>query len=176
MISKDETYPHLPQRGLTPQFINRPFPALITALLLTFMTGFLITPVILSIGSGFFIDGRLSLYWFGRVISNPILMAEFGNGLLLAICTTAFSLLLAVPLAVLRTRFRFRGLGFLSILILLPLILPPFVGAISMKRLLGQFGVLNLFLEKVGLIDMSQALPPDWLGSGFIGVVILQGL
>ena len=67
-------------------------------------------------------------------------------------------------------------MGVLSILVLVPLILPPFVGAISMKRLLGQFGVLNLILEKTGVIDISQTLPPDWLGSGFWGVVILQSL
>ena len=161
---------------MRPFFIPRPFPAISTSLLLAFMIAFLIIPIGLSIGSGFFTEGRFSLYWFGRVITNPILMTELGNGLLLAVSTTLMSLILAIPLSVLRTRCAFRGLGFLSILVLVPLILPPFVGAISMKRLLGQFGLLNLFLEKIGLIDLSQALPPDWLGSGFVGVVILQSL
>ncbi|MDR0475635.1 MAG: ABC transporter permease subunit, partial [Treponema sp.] len=34
----------------------------------------------------------------------------------------------------------------------------------------------NLLLERVGLLDFSTALPPDWLGSGFVGVVVLQAL
>lgn len=111
-----------------------------------------------------------------RVITNPILMNELGNGLLLACTTTFVSLCLAVPLAICRSRYTFPGMGVLSILVLIPLTLPPFVGAISMKRLLGQFGVLNLILEKMGVVDISQVLPTDWLGSGFWGVVILQSL
>ena len=140
------------------------------------MAAFLILPVLKTIGSGFLSDGKISGYWFERVITNPILMSELGNGILLAIVTTGFSMILAVPPAILRARYKFRGIGVLSILMLIPLILPPFVGAVSMKRLLGRFGVFNLILEKVGLIDFSQGLPTDWLGSGFIGVVILQSL
>lgn len=176
MTSRSQIYPDLPRSGRNPPFIKRPLEALLFTVLSGFILFFLILPVILSIGRGFFSDGRLSLYWFGRVITNSVLMKELGNGLLLATATTALSLILSVPLAVIRARFLFRGLGFLGMLVLVPLILPPFVGAVSMKRLLGQFGVFNLFLEKIGLIDISQGLPPDWLGSGFIGVVILQSL
>lgn len=163
-------------KGITPYIAGGAGPAILASFLIAFMIAFLILPVMRSIGSGFFSDGRLSGYWFGRVITNPILMAELGNGLMLAIATTVVSLILSVPLAILSSRYRFRGLGILSMLLLLPLVLPPFVGAISMKRLLGQFGVFNLILERIGLVDISQSLPPDWLGSGFLGVVILQSL
>ena len=149
---------------------------LLAILLVVFMILFLILPVMRGIGNGFFSEGKISGYWFSRVITNSILMSELGNGLLLAVATTAVSIVLAVPLSVLRTRCSFRGLGVLSLLVLVPLILPPFVGAISMRRLMGQFGVFNLLLEKIGLIDLAQSLPPDWLGSGFVGVVILQSL
>jgi iron(III) transport system permease protein len=140
------------------------------------ITVFLVFPVMKTISSGFVSEGRISGYWFGRVITNPILLSELGNGLMLALATTGVCLLLAVPLAVIRTRYVFRGMGVLSILVLVPLILPPFVGAVSMKRLLGQFGVFNLILEHLGVIDISRSLPPDWLGSGFTGVVMLQSL
>lgn len=151
-------------------------PMLLALLLLIIVTAFLVLPVLKTISSGFFSDGALSSYWFGRVVSNPFLMSELGNTLLLAVMTTFFSLVLSLPLAVIRTRYSFPGLGLLSVMVLVPLILPPFVGAIAMKRFLGQFGVLNLILEKVGLVDFSRALPPDWLGSGLAGVVILQSL
>lgn len=145
-------------------------------LLVALMGAFLILPVMRSISSGFFSEGQLSGYWFVRTITNPILMAELGNTLLLALATTSVSLLLSLPLALIRTKYSFPGINILSILVLMPLILPPFVGAIAMKRLLGQFGVFNLILERIGWLDMSQALPPDWLGSGFVGVVFLQSL
>lgn len=159
----------------------RPWPSwhrgmLPTVLLVGFLVAFLIVPVLRNVSEGFLLDGKPSGYWFGRVISNEILMGELANGVLLAATTTLVSMALAVPLAALRARCSFRGIGVLSILVLVPLILPPFVGAVSMKRLLGQFGVLNLLLERVGLVDPAVSPPPDWLGSGFIGVVILQSL
>lgn len=149
---------------------------LLAAMLVTVVSTFLLLPVMKTISSGFYSDGVLSSYWFIRVITNPILMAELGNTLLLAVITTLVCLVLSLPLAVIRTKYDFFGINILSVLVLIPLILPPFVGAIAMKRFLGQFGVFNLMLEKIGLLDISQALPPDWLGSGFIGVVILQSL
>lgn len=151
--------------------------ALIIALaLILAITAFLLVPIARAIGSGFMVDGRFSGYWFGRVMDNSILTAELGNTFLLATVSTLLCLAISLPLAVIRDRYRFRGSGTLGMLLLVPLILPPFVGAIAMKRFLGQFGVLNLILDKVGIIDMARSLPPDWLGSGFTGVVILQSL
>ncbi len=150
---------------------------LVIALVLSAAVGvFLLLPIARAIGGGFFVDGRPSGYWFNRVATNPILVAELYNTFALAVTTTLACLAIALPLAVIRDRFRFRGSGVLGILLLVPLILPPFVGAIAMKRFLGQFGMLNLFLDRIGVIDMTASLPPDWLGSGFAGVVILQSL
>ena len=176
MRSQPSTYPVTTHKKTVFSFVERRIPVFLAFLLGLCIAVFLILPVMKSISSSFFSDGKLNSYWFGRVIANPILMGELGNGFLLAMATTAVSLLLSVPLSILRAKYSFRGIGVLSILVLVPLILPPFVGAISMKRLLGQFGVFNLVLEKIGLFDISQSLPPDWLGSGFIGVVILQSI
>jgi iron(III) transport system permease protein len=151
-------------------------PVMLALGLVLVVTAFLLIPIARAISSGFFIDGRLSSYWFERVVTSPILTAELGNTFVLAVITTSVCVALSLPLAVIRTRYQFRGSAILGILLLIPLILPPFVGAIAMKRFLGQFGVLNLILEKIGAIDMSASLPTDWLGSGFIGVVILQSL
>ena len=156
--------------------MKRLLPITAATLLVAFIGIFLVLPVLKAVSSGFYSQGSFSGYWFARVVNNPALIRELANGLLLACVTTLVCLLLAVPLAICRARCSFFGLQVLSVLVLVPLILPPFVGAISMKRLLGQFGVLNLILEKIGLVDFSQALPPDWLGSGFWGVVILQSL
>jgi iron(III) transport system permease protein len=103
-------------------------------------------------------------------------LGDFGNSLVLACTTTAVCLVVAVPLALLRTRCRFRGAGLLGMLLLVPMILPPFVGALSMQRLFSQFGVVNQFLAQIGVLDFGRHLPPDWLGGGFAGVVFLQAL
>ena len=140
------------------------------------LLAFLVLPIGLVIASGFLHEGRASLYWIGRVASNEILLGQLTNGLALAAVSTLACVAVAVPLAVVRTRYRFAGSGVLGVLVLVPLILPPFVGALSMRRLLVQYGVLNLALERIGLIDRAGGLPPDWLGSGFLGVVVLQTL
>lgn len=137
---------------------------------------FMLWPIALSIGSGFSDGGKPSLYWFGRTMSDPIRLREMANGVALACTATLMSLVLALPLAMLRARCRFRGAGVLSVLVLVPMILPPFVGAVSMRHLFSQFGVVNLAMANIGLLDFASSRPPDWLGSGFFGVAMLQSL
>jgi len=56
-----------------------------------------------------------------------------------------------------------------------PMIMPPFVGAIGLRQLLARFGSVNLLLTKLGVIAPDQ--PIDWLGQGgFWGIVLLQVL
>ena len=78
-----------------------------------------------------------------------------------------------MPLAQVMTRFNFRGKVLLSGLLLAPMIMPPFVGAIGLKQLLAKFGSLNLLLMQLGILEPGQ--PIDWLGQGgFWGIVLLQ--
>ena len=73
-----------------------------------------------------------------------------------------------MPLAWLNHRFRFPGRSIFGALILVPMILPPFVGAIGLLQILGPYGALNALL---GLGPM------DWLGqSRYGGVIVLQAL
>ncbi len=140
------------------------------------LAAFLLAPIALVIAQGFMHQGKASLYWFSRVAGNEILVGQMVNGMALAACATLACLVLAVPLAVVRTRCRFLGAGVLSALLLVPLILPPFVGALSMKRLMAPYGAVNLLLAQLGLIDTSAGPPADWFGTGFVGVVVLQTL
>ena len=158
-----------------PERAGRWVATLAVAVLIAVLVMFLITPIVRAIGKGFMYEGRVSLYWFGRIVKNRILLSKMLNSVLLACATTFVALLVAVPLALIRTNTRFRGQGVLSVLILLPLILPPFVGAMAMSRLLAQYGVLNRLLAGVGILSGPTA-GPDWLGGGFAGVVALQVL
>ncbi|MBN2583183.1 MAG: iron ABC transporter permease [Planctomycetes bacterium] len=80
-----------------------------------------------------------------------------------------------MPLALANVRLKFLGKGLLSALLLVPMILPPFVGAIGMRQLLGPQGVLNAALVALGLAD--PAAPTDWfMENRFLGVVVLQTL
>ena len=54
----------------------------------------------------------------------------------------------AVPLAYLTVRFEFRGAILIQTLGVLPLIMPPFVGAVAMQQIFGRSGSLNLVLDE----------------------------
>jgi iron(III) transport system permease protein len=81
--------------------------------------------------------------------------------------------LIAIPLAFFNVRSRYPGKSLLSALILVPMILPPFVGAIGFRQFWGQAGVLNTILLSLGICTD----PIDWLGlSRFWGIAIAQAL
>lgn len=114
-------------------------------------------------------------YFFWLLLSNKFLWQCFVNSLLIAVTTTALTTLVTLPLAYWFTRLRFVGQSLLSGFLLVPLILPPFVGALGMERLLNPYGTINLLLMDLGLMDPHQ--PFDWLAeAGLLGVIILEVL
>ena len=57
----------------------------------------------------------------------------------------------------------------------MPLILPPFVGAIGMRQMLGRFGVLTSLAQDVGIVAAGH--PVDWMGiNRLIGIVLIESL
>jgi len=144
-------------------------------LLLLFFGIFLFYPVSLLLQGAFIAEGRFSLKYFQMLLSSPLQREALFNSFNIALLTTGFTTLLALPLAWLMTRFRFRGKALLSGLLLVPMIMPPFVGAIGLRQLLAKFGSVNLALMELGLIPVDR--PIDWLGQGgFWGIVMLQVL
>jgi iron(III) transport system permease protein len=142
----------------------------------TMMACFLVWPVCVTIKEAFVAPGgEFTLAFVGEIFRNPIYVEGLLNSFKMAVGTTIGSLLLALPLAVVATRFDFRGKAVLTSLLLVPLILPPFVGVIGIKQILGQDGALNALL--IGLHLMNPDNPVDWLGSGRLaGVIIMNSL
>ena len=68
--------------------------------------------------------------------------------------------LIAVPLAYFTVRFEFRGALIIQTLGILPLIMPPFVGAVAMQLIFGRSGSVNLLLG-------------EWFG---INLPLMEGL
>ncbi len=124
---------------------------------------------------GFHVERSESFPYFSLQQETTTLLLCLGNSLLLAAATTLATTLLCLPLAFWFTRLRFPGRSLLATLLLVPLILPPFVGAIGLQRLLDRFGTVNLWLMQLGVLDPGR--PTDWLGAGgFLGVVLMQVL
>jgi iron(III) transport system permease protein len=64
----------------------------------------------------------------------------FFNSLYVAVMSAVFAALIAVPLAYFTVRFDFRGAILIQTLGVLPLIMPPFVGAVALQLIFGRSG------------------------------------
>jgi len=116
-----------------------------------------------------------TLHYVGNVLSKSATRAGFASALVLASVATLAASLLALPLAYLQARTEFPGKRLFGAAILVPLILPPFVGAIGLKQVLGPYGALNAALAHLGVIGPAGAV--DWFRAGpLAGVIILQAL
>lgn len=123
---------------------------------------FLIVPVSVVISKAFISnEGFFTLDYFKLLFSNDVQITSIWNSILIALGTTFFATLWSLPLAIINTRYEFRGKGILSGLLLVPLVMPPFVGAIGIHRFFAKFGSINMFLMEKGLIET----PIDWLSS-----------
>ena len=120
-------------------------------------------------------NGTFTLAYFALLFDNPTYVEGFENALAVAVSSTLVATVVGVFLAIIVDRWQFPGKGILSALVPLPLIVPPFVGALGMKQILGQAGALNALLIDLGLTDAAH--PVDWLRRGrFATVVFLTAL
>ena len=136
-------------------------------LVTTVLAVLFLLPIFLVVKGGFWDDGGFTLRHLASVFRNPIYAEGLASSVLIALGTTSLCLLVAVPLAWISHKYDFAGKGVFSAVVLVPMILPPFVGAIGMQQILGRYGVLNAVL----------GTSVDWLGQArYWGVVCIQAL
>ncbi len=149
--------------------------ALLAGLLLILALG-LLYPIFLTVRVAFAQDIALgtgfTLQHLKMVFVDPVLVGGLVNAFKIAAATTTLCLIVSLPLAICSAKYRYPFKGVFNALILVPLILPPFVGAIGMQMLLGREGALNTGLDALGM-----SLGIDLLGRAkFWGVVIVEAL
>src|SRR3954453_20570883 len=137
--------------------------------IVVFLVLFLVWPVATVIWVAFTEkgSGAFTLVNFLDFARTDLFVRSFWNSLYVAAAAVVCASALALPLAYITSRFRFRGAPLIQILGFLPLIMPPFVGAVAMQLLFGRNGSVNLLLD-------------DWLGfkipfmEGLNGVIFVQ--
>ena len=113
--------------------------------------------------------GAPTLVNFLDFARTDLFVRSFWNSVYVSAMTVVWASVLALPLAYLTTRFEFRGAALVQTLGFLPLIMPPFVGAVAMQLLFGRNGTVNLLLDewfdfKIGVME------------GLNGVIFLQAI
>ena len=153
----------------------------LAVLLYLFFAVFLIWPIAHVVGVGFGTGGRgLTLDYILLVLRDPVLVHGLVNAVLIGVVVTGLTLSLSLPLAILMVRYEFPGRGLLSGLLLMPLVLPPFVGAIGMRLVFGRFGPVTQMVGAVGRLFGAHgcdSLGIDWLGRyKLLGIVTIEVL
>ena len=128
----------------------RPGPALAALLIAAFLLLFLVVPVVQVIFVAFQdkTTGAFTLVNFADFFQNDLFMRSFWNSFYVSAMSVVVASLLALPLAYLTTRFEFRGSVLIQSLGIIPLIMPPFIGAVAMQLLFGRNGSVNLLLRE----------------------------
>ncbi|WP_432349845.1 iron ABC transporter permease (plasmid) [Shinella yambaruensis] len=157
----------LPARRIT----ARPGQVLAVTLIALFLAIFLVIPAGTVIYTAFTEKGTgaLTAVNFVDFFNTDLFRRSFFNSVYVSAMSVVWASAIALPLAVLTTRFEFRGSLVIQTLGFVPLIMPPFVGAVAMQLLFGRNGTVNLLLN-------------DWFGiripfmEGLNGVIFVQSL
>jgi len=104
-------------------------------------------------------------YW-----AVPSMRKGLWNALTSGALTTLLTSLIGVPVAYIMTRYRFPGYRLFKVLLMLPLIMPPFIGAFSMVVMLGRNGILTNLLRSLLHLRLAQG----FLSPSLTSIVFVQ--
>ena len=146
-------------------------PAAVVAVVGLFLLAFLVLPVVTVIYVAFQDPntGELTLINFVDFFRTSLFQESSINSIYVAGMAVVVSSAFALPLAYFTTRFNFKGAILIQTLGIIPLIMPPFVGAVAMLLLLGENGSVNLLLD-------------EWFGftipfmEGLNGVILVESI
>ena len=147
-------------------------PAVIGVTIALFLALFLVVPVAKVIFVAFQDPdtGAVRRWSISSISSTPRCSGSPSvNSLYVAAMSVVVASLIAMPLAYFTTRFNFGGAILIQTLGVVPLIMPPFVGAVAMQLLFGDNGSVNLLLD-------------EWFGftipfmEGLNGVILVESI
>lgn len=150
---------------------HKPLQILCAILIAAFLLVFLVIPVLVVILVAFQAkgDGSFTLVNFYDFASNDLFRRSFLNSLYVSLMSVVWASAIALPLAYITSRFDFRGATLIHTLGIVPLIMPPFAGAVAMQLIFGRNGTVNLLLGQYFGINLP-------LMEGLNGVIFVQSI
>lgn len=144
--------------------------AAVALVIAAFLLVFLVVPVVTVIYVAFAEPGGgFTISHFHSFFQISLMRESFWNSLYVALLSVVYATLIAVPLAYFTVRFQFHGALIIQTLGVLPLIMPPFVGAVAMQLIFGRSGSVNLLLQDA----FDTSIP---IMEGLSGVVFVEAL
>ncbi len=146
-----------------------------TALMAGFIALFLATFLLVPVAKVIFVafqdpaSGAFTLVNFKDFFTTSLFQESFWNSFYVASMSVVVATIIALPLAYFTTRFNFGGAALIQTLGIVPLIMPPFVGAVAMLLLFGENGSFNLLMYEY----FGFTIP---LMEGLNGVIFVQSI
>ena len=135
--------------------------------------GLIVYPSLVLVGSSFVAGGRLSLAHYAQLAHDSRAYADLRHSLTVAIVATAGGTLLGAVLAWLTTRTDLPARRVWEALVLVPYMIPPFIGAIAWAYLLGPVGYLNR--AWMALTGAERPLAVVYGPVGIVAVMVIYG-
>ena len=153
------------------EFRKHPGQAAAMLLISLFLLAFLVIPVVQVVFVAFMdaTTGQFTFLNFKDFFNTALFRESFWNSIYVGGMSVLVASAFSMPLAYFTSRFEFRGAVIIQSLGIIPLIMPPFVGAVAMLMLFGRNGSINLLLDQ-------------WFGftipfmEGLNGVIFVQSI
>lgn len=113
--------------------------------------------------------GAATLQNFVDFFGSALFRESFWNSFYVSAMSVVVATAIALPLAYITTRFQFSGSIIIQSLGFIPLIMPPFVGAVAMQLIFGRNGTVNLWLRDTFGITLPFM-------DGLNGVILVQSI
>lgn len=155
-------------RWLVPNLTGVHLAAIFIALLLI---GLLLVPVaqVMVVAFQDPATGAATLQNFADFFNTSLFRESFWNSFYVSAMSVVVATVIALPLAYITTRFHFSGSILIQSLGFIPLIMPPFVGAVAMQLIFGRNGTVNLLLRDTFGFDIPFM-------EGLNGVILVQSI
>lgn len=146
-------------------------PAAVGIFIAVFLLLFLIVPVAKVVFVAFQDPntGAFTFINFVDFFRNSLFRESFVNSFYVSAMSVVVASIIAMPLAYFTTRFNFGGAALIQTLGVIPLIMPPFVGAVAMQLLFGANGSVNLLLDEY----LGFTIP---FMEGLNGVILVESI
>ena len=141
-----------------------PFLLIVIVLILASLIVFILYPLFRVIVKSVVIDGRLSLSVLGEVFSSWYLRRAFLNSVMMGILTAIFGVIVGFLFAFSLSRTDIPLKKFFHVIAIIPIVSPPFIGALSIIMLFGNNGLITWTLLKIKNFQIY----------GFRGLLIAQ--
>ncbi len=115
---------------------------LLLGFIVALLVGFGLLPVLSMFGRSIFVDGQLSLAAYGGLLQSTRQWTLMRNSLALSALVTLLTVVTGTPLGILLGKTDLPGRQFLAMLFVTPLLVPPYIFAVSWFDLLGPDGRL----------------------------------